>query len=63
MNDDNDGEDKMNFLDPHVQLPVDRMAGSVCQPNSMNKCFRIDSSDLTGDSDLGKLLLCCLLRG
>lgn len=31
-----DGDGQMKPLDPNIQLPVNRMAESICQPNGMN---------------------------
>lgn len=39
-----DNDNKMKSLNANTQLPVDRMEKSICQPNSMKKCFRINSS-------------------
>lgn len=40
-NDDGDDDDKIKPLYPNIQLPVDRMAESVCQPNGMHNVLEL----------------------
>jgi len=47
-NDDGDDDDKMKTLHPNIQLPVDRMAESIWQPNGMNNV-----SELTAGTPVG----------